>query len=174
MKHAALLAIFVLGCGTGPETPQSRPTASLVDHGAWKLAGEDADPYSGFRAGGKVCGEDDFSREEISGFDSVQIVTRRCNYMTLTQTAAADVLNGEQIHIRLWQYQLEATTATAELAIRIGNVFEWTESIPLPSDSKLFNEKVTVDKDIPAGTPIFLHVRNHGRNSYHLIMLSRE
>lgn len=173
MRQSVWVLVLFLGCGADPEAPP-RATASLVDHGAWERTSEGDDPFASLRAGRKPCDDTDIKREDITGFDSVQVSTRDCGYVTLTQPSAADVRRGERLHIRLWQYQLEATVATAEVAVQVGASFQWAKSIALPADSKLYDEKVAVGEDIPAGAPVYLHVRNHGKNSYNLILLRRE
>ncbi len=56
--------------------------------------------------------------------------------------------------------------------MQIGDRMLWTDTRPIPGPAGLEATRVPLPEDVPAGTPIFFHVRNHGQNSYELLELS--
>lgn len=99
--------------------------------------------------------------------------TARCGYRTVTQPSSTEVRVGEEVIVRAWHFDLFGPTgAEAHLVLRIGERDVIDAHIPIPASTTLLRERVLAEEPIPAGTPITLHVHNHGANEYYLLEVS--
>jgi hypothetical protein len=113
----------------------------------------------------------DASRIEPQG---LELDTGRCGYFLLTQPSLADLRPGDRVEVALLHQRLTAPDSThAHVAIAIGDDVLWEREIPIPGDAQLFQDLVEIDHPAPAGTPIVLHLHNHGFNTYTLLALRR-
>jgi hypothetical protein len=178
----ALLATgLVSGCGddAGSEPlvcvrPASGESRMLVDHDKWRLATLEEDPWSDFRPTEDIaCPEGARKTEDFAGTYAYSVITTSCGYTTVVQETVANACKGEDLYVWLWNYALTAPeNATAQLGVQLGDTLIWSDTRPIPGPSALEATRVALPEDVPAGTPIYFHVRNHGSNSYELLELS--
>lgn len=176
-----LLATAACGDDGGDATPAlvcEKPTGGasrmLVNHDLWRLATAEEDPWAENRPGPDIsCPDDARKTEDFAGIYAYAVITTRCSYTTVVQETIADACKGEDLYVWIWNYALTAPeNATAHMGVQVGDTLVWEETRPIPSASALEATRVTLTEDVPAGTPIYFHVRNHGNNSYELLELS--
>ncbi len=179
MRRALLLSVCVMGCDDGaPATPALRcepvlvgAPRPLIHHDNWRVATPEEDPWLEHRPADITCPAEARKPEDFAGTYAYSITTVACPYTTMVQETLADACKGETFYVWLWNYGLTAPeNATAHIGVQLGStVFAATRAIPSPS--ALTAETLILEEDVPKGTPIFFHVRNHGANSYELLDL---
>ena len=99
--------------------------------------------------------------------------TAKCGYVTATQRSLTHVRVGEEIALRVWHFELVGPDgAEAHVVLRVGARDLLDETIAIPEPGALLSKRVIAGAPIPAGTPVMLHVHNHGANQYYLLELS--
>jgi len=146
----------------------------LVSHDAWRVATPAEDPWVEFRPADDItCPDRSRQPEDFAGIYAYGVITTECPYTTVVQETLEDACAGETFYVWLWNYALTApASATAHLAVRVGDETLWQAAYPIPGPAGLVTERIVLQHDIAAGTPVYFHVRNHGSNSYELIELS--
>lgn len=140
-----------------PSTP-----GPLTDVERWRRveAGEDpfADRPQTFRcnAGG----------HQVEG-ETYEVETDKCAYLTAVQPSLRAIAAGDRVESVMWhQFLVADEPAEAHLAVRLG-AYVIAEARPtLPFPPEFYTTVWTAPADIEAGTPIYIHVHNHGANSY--------
>jgi len=177
----ALLLFALPGAGCDSDSSSGAACAAtadgnvaLVNHDAWQVAPADVDPWGALRPAEDGCTTADRYPEDFAGTYSYAIETGpRCGYTTVVQPALSDACAGQTLYVWLWHFGLTAPDpGEAHIAVKIGDFDAWSATLPIPSESGLFTEEITLPVDVPAGTPIYYHVDNHGSNSYNLLEVS--
>lgn len=151
---------------TGPRMP-----ALLVDHTAWVPVDAADDPLIAHRPEAVECGVVG-AYVEATGYE---IDTGACNYCARQQPSQVEIRAGDTLSISAYHDTLASIEAgQAHIALLLLDWPVWQEFIPIPAspgvvDATPFNEKIVVDYDIPAGTPVGLHLHNHGYNTWRLL-----
>lgn len=170
-----------LGCEDDPSTPAlvceapaDGESRMLVDHDLWRLATAEEDPWAELRPGPDIsCPQGSRKTEDFAGTYAYSVITSACSYTTVVQETIADACKGEDLYVWIWNYALTApATATAHLEVQIGDTVLWSDTRAIPGPAALEATRIPLPEDVPMGTPIFFHVRNHGSNSYELLELS--
>ncbi|MEC9071480.1 MAG: hypothetical protein VX938_03835 [Myxococcota bacterium] len=60
----------------------------------------------------------------------------------------------------------------AVVALRIGDMELFTKNLPIPHPASPITETVVAPEALPEGTPVTLHVRNHGTNTWYFYEVS--
>lgn len=153
-------------------TPSPRERVSLVDFMAWSEVGSSDDPWND-RPADFMCAADGFGYELFAAEDSYFVNTAKCAYMTATQGSVTDVRVGEEIAARIWYFDLSGPDgAQAHIVLRLGDRDIFDETIPIPAASTLLHTRFIAEEPVPAGTPVYFHVHNHGANEYYMLELS--
>lgn len=173
-RHLLALGLgagLALACG-GPEgsAPDAGPRdvavpeGELFDPGGWTAVSADADPF-GDRPAEVACHVGGYGPEGLV----FEVETDICGYVTATQALAAPIPAGAHLTSVVWHLALtNEAPATGHIALRVGEhlVFEARPQIPGPE--AFYTIDWAVPEDLPAGTPAYFHVHNHGYNSYRL------
>lgn len=148
------LWVALLACG-----PREDTFEPLVDLEGWTEVDPADDPWAHLDPGCRAA----WSLETgLLEFD-----TNGCGYLTLQQPALVDLRSrawvvGWIVHDGLWAE--EDATSTMGVAVDGAIVWELEKAIPAPSATE------RVEAELPfavrAGTPIQIHVHNHGINDY--------
>ncbi len=192
-----LLALGIAGCGggsagsdggpssTGAVTNTSvttqggvdstgtaaRSRAPLVDHTLWVGVDEQQDPLADHRPALVECGVNGAFIEGLG----LEIDTGACTYLARQQPSLAAVHAGDTIEVAAFHETLASIEAgQAHFAVTMGTGVLWQKFIPIPAapgvvDATPFNDAIEIDVDIPAGTPVGLHLHNHGYNTWTLL-----
>lgn len=162
--HRALLAIAVLLVGCAPEP---RETVDLVDASLFRILDVEEDPFPSHRADAKrLCDLGGFG-EDLGVLD---IDTETCAYVSAAQPSLADVLPGDQLLLLAWHQALASTDPNAQghMAVMVGDELLWEVLVDIPAAADVYELQLPVDEVIPAGTPVVVHVHNHGGNTWRL------
>jgi hypothetical protein len=164
---AAALHAFAggLGCGSAADPPAgTTPTIEvpLVTADAWVLVEGDADPFQADRPEGATC-TGGFQLE--SGVFEVE--TDLCAWGTFQQPLLTDVAAQTPLRIIAWHLPLWAPEpAEGVLILEVGGHRIWDLVIPIPHEAMLYNEEVLAPAELLHDDPVYLHVHNHGTNSW--------
>lgn len=167
-----LFATGLIGCdGLGPADAGPPPEAvEFLDNHAWQLVYTMDAPFG--TDGSYACDPSGrlFEGDE-SGAPVFEVNTDVCDNVTFTQPITADLRAGELIHFTLWHLQLASMDPEAEgvTAIALGDTPVWEQRFEIPSAEAFYHPFVEIPEDVPEGTPVYLHVRNHGANSYKFV-----
>ena len=166
-----------LGCDASDPTPAAvvGESGPLADNGLWEVVPQDADPFEAEDpdavepCSGVAYGPDTTIPDEL-WFD---VTTLGCNYLTVRQPAQMEVHAGAWLLVWIFHFSIVATEGTFTLRVAAGDppVELWSRQEPVPAEGGLYYEWIPIETHIPAGTPIWYHVSNHGQNTWSLIAL---
>jgi hypothetical protein len=170
------LLALILGAAAceGDPPPPAPSTGPLVELEAWeRVENVSEDVFGEERPDGLVCDPVLGIGTEFFGADEVlELSTDYCNYATVRQPSLRGVAAGETVAVRIWHYELtHPAPAEAHLALAIDGEALWEERIPTPAAAAFVDGEIAIDRALPAGTELQLHVHNHGANSYALVSL---
>ncbi|TPV92389.1 MAG: hypothetical protein B7733_25910 [Myxococcales bacterium FL481] len=145
--------------------PPPSPTV-IVDSAAWQMVDAAADPLAEHRPEDAYCFEDAAFLHASGMWD---VFTGRCSYYMATQATLAPIRKGDCVEIPFLHGRLRSEEGGfAHVAILIGASPIWEINIPIPSEPDARPRYWMATADVPAGSPIYYHVDNHGENVYAL------
>ena len=164
---------MAVGCGEEPVAVMEE-SVSLVDHTMWLETSADADPFAAFRPDTVKCPGGSVEYELLAEEPSLSVNTGQCNYVSRMQSQMVDVQAGDTLEIRMWHFPLQASEAAEGVMQLQTDGWSWTRTVPIgrtgtPTKSAIYTDTVTVDKAVPAGSPMYFHLRNHGDNTWNLL-----
>ncbi|MEL6185519.1 MAG: hypothetical protein AAFU79_12930 [Myxococcota bacterium] len=96
-----------------------------------------------------------------------EVETDRCAYLTAMQSSLRSVEAGDVVESQLWHQLLVADAPSeAHMAVRLGPYIIAEARPPIPFPPEFYTRRWTAPERIPVGTSVFIHVHNHGSNSY--------
>ncbi|MCR9162447.1 MAG: hypothetical protein ACE37F_19580 [Nannocystaceae bacterium] len=151
---------------TGPGAPLEG-TAALIDLAAFEKTPHTEDPFD--RPPDVEC---DFGFGLEDGFFEVE--TDLCHHGAFMQPLLAPVRVGDTLDFLLLHENLVSADPDAQthLAIAFGDDVVFETTIDIPAEANFLDPSWTSSVDAPAGTPVYLHLHNHGINSYRVADLS--
>jgi hypothetical protein len=155
--------------------PEAEPR-QLVDANAWLAAPSERDVFVGHKPGTVECPPvDGYGAVDFGGYPAFEVYTNICDYLTVEQPLGDDVAAGEFVNVRLWHFDLNAADpAIGVAAVSVGGEVRWEYEVEIPGPGALASSGWVTDRDLPAGTWVQFHVRNHGVNSWNLIEITAE
>jgi hypothetical protein len=122
-----------------------------------------------------LCDADDIQVQSFGVDDAIEIDTRfGCGWATVEQPIAVDLVAGDDVQARVFYFsQATFPAAQAEVAIALDGAIVVTERVDIPTGSGLLAPRITLDRDVAAGSRAAFHIGNHGDNSWNLIELAR-
>lgn len=141
-------------------------TESLVDVDAWVPDAMVPAALSGDRPATVDC-EHGFGLED----GLFEVDTELCNWGAFTQPTLASIQAGDTVEIIMLHDTLysEDEGAAAHIAVAIGEAMIWETTIAIPAPTGYLRPTITIEEDFDAGTPMHLHVHNHGYNNYRVV-----
>ncbi len=141
----------------------------MIDHTKWTEVDVADDPLAEHRPAEISC--ESFWEED----GMLEVATSGCNYAGFVQTTQLDLSSGDRletifIHDALYS---DADPAAAHAALILDGDIIWETYIEIPTEPAYFDLELRVDRDIPAGAPVVLHLHNHGSNQYRWLPLMR-
>jgi len=151
-----------------------RASRKLIDHALWTLVPTAADPWAEFRPQEDIsCSDAARLTEDFGGLPAYNINTVQCSYTTVVQPTLADACKGETFYVWLWNFALTGPPdAVVHAAVQLGDDALWQAEKAIPAVAGLVIDRIVLKHDVPAGTPIYFHLRNHGANQYDLLDLT--
>jgi len=182
--HLALALSIALGCA--PSVPESGKTSTGLTDSAeadlpgtedltlpedWAALPEASDPFPDHRPESVDCDEAGWHEED----GVLEVETNLCNYASLVQLSQADVLPGDGIELLVYHSALSSVDEPAEahFAVLLDGTVLWEETIPIPSASEIYTPDLQATAAVVQGTPIVVHLHNHGGNAWKLGHLRR-
>ena len=164
------------GCSSEPEpcgAPGASVEVSLIDHEKWVKVPLADDPYASELPDEVTCG---VGGHEIEG-GAMEIDTGICNFVTLKQPTIAPAKRCDELRLVFWHLPLYAGKegAQAYASVRIGDLDLLDERIEIGPQGvveKNYIPKMQLDKAISAGTDVYLHIHNHGLNTWKLLSIT--
>jgi len=143
----------------------------LVDADAWREQEAAADSFADHRPAELQCPSNSWHDED----GSLEVETGYCNYLSLVQPSQAAVQAGDTLHLVLWHGDLAfEAPASAHVAISIAGKPVWEAAVDIPAGAEIYDLRVPVGFDAPAGSPVEYHLHNHGYNTWTLLSLEIE
>lgn len=151
-------AVGLVGC----TTPDWQDLAFADD---WRLVAEGADPWPGRPSDAPACPE----RAVYEETGSIEIDTDLCDWVTITAPSRHQVQLGEAVDFLFFHSALAADDPTqATMGLAFGEEIVWTLTVPVPSAGGFYTPDRTAPVAVREGDPLYLHVHNHGANTYQL------
>ena len=137
---------------------------SLVEGDRWVIADPTIDPFIHHLGVDRIACSRSSYGEEYSG---VEVNTGRCDYITLTQNLPHQIKVGDHLQVIAWHNPLYIPKISeAHIALSLGTYTLWQKDIILPSDAQHWDEEFISPIHAEIDTPIFVHIRNHGNNTW--------
>ncbi|MBK6688863.1 MAG: hypothetical protein IPG45_30620 [Deltaproteobacteria bacterium] len=167
--RACLFAAMSVGaCGLDKPDP-----VPLIDVYAFQRLDVAADPFQDPLTLETPCDALQAEAKNFGGENAFDVDTDGCAHLAVSQPSLVPVYEGETMFLRVWHFELAGTAGdTVSFGVRIGDEEVLQRELTIPGPAGLDAPRWQASKDIPAGTPVYFHVRNHGSNSYALIELS--
>lgn len=159
--------------GTDSATDGPRTQAVLVDMAAWDVGSESVqpDPLPDHRPVDGACPPGGTLLEGAA----FEIQTGTCTYAWFQQPSLTDVRPGDVIEVVFWHAALvNETPAQGHLALFVGDDLLYEKWVDIPHDPAAYTETAIPSFSAPAGTPVTLHVHNHGANNWDLLRVERQ
>jgi hypothetical protein len=157
---------LLLGCATSYDPDMDASWAPLVVAQAWQPAPAGTDPMA-YHAGADMiaCGEQDWHVE----LDGLEIETTRCNYAVVQQPLRGDLVQGDELRVRVWWQTLASPEPVdAHLALFVGEALVWETQVAVPGPAAVHDLLLDSPVSAAAGTKVTFHLHNHGSNTWNL------
>jgi hypothetical protein len=144
---------------------------SLIDVNAWQYQDAAADSKPSHRPATIECPDNSWGNED----GALEVETGLCNYLSVAQPSQAAIASGDTLHLVLWHGNLAFDKPTrAHVAVTIDGNTVWQRKVEIPADAEIFDERIPVNFDAPAGSVVEYHLHNHGYNTWTLLELAVE
>lgn len=163
MSRAVAVAVVVLAAC------EPREPGPLSDPGAWALRTGGGDPFPAHRFDYADC---DFAEQgAFYAEDGVlEVDTGTCGYLVLEQPSTRPVGRGDLVEWTISHSDLLAEEpAEAHVAISVGDDVLWSWTTPIPSLSEVLVQRAAAPARAPTGTPLRIHIHNHGDNRWRFL-----
>ncbi|MED5465343.1 MAG: hypothetical protein VX699_11865 [Myxococcota bacterium] len=163
-KGACLALLLCIGCWAGGGSTSEK---ALIEHGRWEAVAPEVDPCFEDAVGAEVCGVGDYAVEGAGDAAYFEVDTTDCNYLTVSQPSLARIEVGDTLQWTWWHLPLSAQEyGEAVIELRIAERTIFTRSIAIPAEEAVYSPTIIADFSIPAGSPVFFNLHNHGANSW--------
>lgn len=153
------------------DSGQTEEVVDLVFFDQWVILPESDDPYPDHRGDYDDCDPGGILPED----GVLEINTNDCGYAVVGQPLSADVVEGDWVELLMYHSALAAIEEPAEahFSLWVGEHLYWERTFVIPSAAEVYPVPITIDWAAPAGTPVRLHLHNHGGNSWRVGHLKR-
>lgn len=151
----------VSGCTSAEDV--AGPIVELQDRNVWTESTEQNDPFADHRPAVTGCP----AAAWITEREVLELSTVYCNYISINSPTLLDLRPGDELAIEAFHFDLTSPEpASGHWAIVIGKEIIWETGTSIPGPAQFFDETVRVTQSHPVGTPVTIHLHNHGQNSY--------
>ena len=192
---------IALAAAAACTSPERAPEGEfdLVEAQYWQLLSDEADPWFDQRPDDvEPCDPSGIIIEA----QAIEITTSKCNWATVGQVLRNDVIEGDDIELLAYHGVLgligggldtggtdtggtdtggtdtgaedEQETHYGYMFLRVGERIVWELQVELPAASAIYNEDLVADWSAGYGTPVYLHVHNHGSNDWKFAVFERQ
>jgi hypothetical protein len=143
----------------------------LVDANDWTYLAAANDSLAAQRPASIECPDNSWYNED----GALEVETGFCNYLAVGQPSKAAINRGDELHLVLWHGNLAFDEpATGHASVTIDGRTVWQAEVDIPAKASIFDVKIPLDFDAPAGSQVEYHVYNHGYNTWTLLQLEIE
>ncbi|MCB9526397.1 MAG: hypothetical protein H6702_23880 [Myxococcales bacterium] len=163
------------GCDDGAPEASGGPcepgaASVLAPVAGWHPAAATEDPFADHRPAEPDCPPYAITVEG----HSLEVDTAACDYVTLVQALPEAIAPCDTLGLDLAHLDLRAPEpAEAHLAVAVAGEVVWARQIPIPSTQQVYEVRWALPEGAPAGTPVAVHLHNHGENSWYIGDLRR-
>lgn len=144
---------------------------ALVDVNEWTPLTAAQDSRSEHRPAEIVCPSNSWYEED----GALEVETGFCNYLGVGQPSKVAISATDTLHLVLWHGNLAfEEPATGHVAVTIDGRTVWEREVAIPTNAKIYDERIPLDFDAPEGSLVEFHVHNHGYNTWTLLQLGIE
>jgi hypothetical protein len=146
-------------------------STALVDVDAWTSQSAEEDSFASHRPAEVNCPDNSWYNED----GALEVETGYCDYLSLVQPSRTAIAKGDTLHLVLWHGVLAfENPAQAHVAVGVDGHTVWEDYVQIPADADIYDLRLPVDFDAPAGSKLELHLHNHGYNTWTLLQLEVE
>lgn len=174
LSGGALLAVGLLGVGllgACPVEPEPKPpeSLSLIELDAWQRVGDPAvDVFADQRPPEALCDDTGYVVDPLRQVFEVQ--TEVCDYLTVSQPTLEPLAPGDVVTVQAYHDMLTAPEpAEGYIGLALDGEIEWEYVVAIPADAAIIEQEFTIDRALPVGTDLQMHVHNHGPNTWELV-----
>lgn len=103
----------------------------------------------------------------------LEVQTGTCNYLFVSQPSLAAIEEGDAIDLVVFHQELDAAEpAEGHVAILLDDAVIWEAHVEIPAHANVLEARVVAERAWPAGTPVGVHLHNHGYNSWTVLDVS--
>jgi len=167
--RTALLSLLVAlggGCEDGP-APEPVPVRLAVAEGWVRITDPTMDVFADERPADATCDDAGYLVEPVTQW--FEVLTDVCDYLTVRQGTREPLAPGDVVTIEASHEVLTAPSpGEGYVGFALDGVVVWEVRVPIPGEAGELSGEVTIDRALPAGTEMQLHVHNHGANAWAL------
>lgn len=167
MCSLGALPLALIGCPTDPD-PDEPEAVTLASYDGWvRVTDPSLDLFADQRPADAVCDDAGYLFDPLT--QTLEVQTEICNYLTVAQPTLVALAPGDVITVYAFHDVLTAPDlAQGYMALAIGGQIEWEHTVAIPANPAVIEQQFTIDRALPAGTPIQYHLHNHGPNTWEL------
>lgn len=168
---AALICAAAALQGCDDEGPALRSKAEpVIDNATWEAIPRDSDPFVTLMPEAVTsC----LSPGVTAEADGVEFDTGTCGFISAQAPLTSAIARGERVRMVLWHLALYADPpAKGVMVVRIGDDEVWRLEVDIPHLEQVYQPEFTASKSWPKGTPVRVHVHNHGANTWKLYRIT--
>ena len=167
----ASLASGLAACAPEAVEPVPPPEPEAVTHPEnWAWGNLQADPIGEHQPETPDCPPSTWGEEG----GRLEVQTGVCDFAWLVQPTLISLKAGDTISVASWHQGLDAgEPAEGHLALVLDGELLWELWASIPSPPEVFTDEVVVERDVPAGAEVGVHLHNHGFNSWSVGELMR-
>lgn len=177
-RRVLALAMIAGGCGEEPAAGEPGTSSAAGEAGSGVYPGSDA-PLIDLSLWQPATDDPFPDRPEDTscplgwGVENglFEIESDLCPYGAFVQPSLAPVRAGDEVELILVHDALyaEVDGAQAHIGIALGDAIGWETWVPIPAEPGYFRPIFVAAADAPVGTPVTLHIHNHGVNNYRIV-----
>ena len=163
------------GLSSSVDMQIERTSGSLIHPFDWQVALAEEDPFKFLvqpdDSRHLSCEQDAHGIEEVSpGMWSYSIETDRCHWLTIRQPTRRPIIAGDRVKFKVWHFELNAPQpAFAQIGLATEYEILTVAEEPIPSAGDMLKFEAVFTHDVPLGSWIYVHLDNHGANSWHIM-----
>lgn len=99
----------------------------------------------------------------------IELLTGPCPYVSLQAPLDVQIRAGDTLRVSWWHQQLASLTpAEGHIALTTEDAILWERTVEIPHAAESHVDDAIAPVDLDPGTPIFMHLHNHGANAWTL------
>ena len=157
---------------TGACSSEPGPRAKAVEviaSSQWEHVARDEDPFV-------VKFPESVTECVATGIDVseglLDIDTDYCSFVTARTQLTDEIREGEKVQLTFWHLALVANEpAEGVMVLRVGDDDLFNLTFEIPRKEKVYYPTTQATRSYPAGTPVLLHIHNHGANTWKVYQL---